>query len=387
LASDTLHHRAFQFLNQFYKELDRMSELDKRWQEVQVEIEKFGTWYQTKDELTFGARVAWRNSNRCIGRLYWKSLHVFDVRELDNESDVFQALEHHLEYAFNKGNIKSCIAIFRQRLPGEELGPRIINHQLLRFAGYRSSEGVVTGDPQEVSMTDFAVQLGWHPPHTAFDLLPLMFQWPGWKVAVGEIKDPERFLVNIEHPFFEWFRMLNLKWYAVPVIADMLLEIGGVEYTAAPFNGWYMGTEIGSRNFGDVHRYNLLPVIADRMGLDTSSIATLWKDRALVELNLAILHSFKKAGITISDHHEVAEQFVQFEQLELKAKRALKADWSWIVPPLSGSSTPVFHRDYDNAVQTPNFFYQDPFPAIGDPPQAKVCPFHSKSLHLKGNNQ
>lgn len=98
---------------------------------------------------------------------------------LDNESDVFQALEHHLEYAFNKGNIKSCISIFRQRLPGEELGPRIINHQLLRFAGYRSSEGVVTGDPQEVSMTDFAVQLGWHPPHTAFDLLPLMFQWPG----------------------------------------------------------------------------------------------------------------------------------------------------------------------------------------------------------------
>ena len=49
------------------------------------------------------------------------------------------------------------------------------------------------------------------------------------------------------------------------------LEVGGVNYTAAPFNGWYMGTEIGARNFGDASRYNLLPVLAKKMGLDTRS--------------------------------------------------------------------------------------------------------------------
>ena len=40
----------------------------------------------------------------------------------------------------------------------------------------------------------------------------------------------------------------------------MMLEIGGLEFTACPFNGWYMETEIG-RDLGDLNRYNKLPVI------------------------------------------------------------------------------------------------------------------------------
>lgn len=42
----------------------------------------------------------------------------------------------------------------------------------------------------------------------------------------------------------------------------MLLEVGGLEFTACPFNGWYMGTEIGVRDFCDVQRYNILQVTA-----------------------------------------------------------------------------------------------------------------------------
>lgn len=34
----------------------------------------------------------------------------------------------------------------------------------------------------------------------------------------------------------------------------------------------------------------------------------------------------------------------------------MPADWSWIVPPVSGSLTPVFHRYYDEADQRPNFY-------------------------------
>ena len=45
-----------------------------------------------------------------------------------------------------------------------------------------------------------------------------------------------------------------------------------------------MSAEIGARNFGDAHRYNLLPIVAKKMGLNTSSKLSLWKDRALVEL-------------------------------------------------------------------------------------------------------
>lgn len=40
----------------------------------------------------------------------------------------------------------------------------------------------------------------------------------------------------------------------------MLLEIGGLEFPAAPFSGWYMSTEIGMRNLCDPHRYNILEV-------------------------------------------------------------------------------------------------------------------------------
>lgn len=40
----------------------------------------------------------------------------------------------------------------------------------------------------------------------------------------------------------------------------MMLEIGGLEFTACPFSGWYMGTEIGVRDFCDASRYNILEV-------------------------------------------------------------------------------------------------------------------------------
>jgi nitric-oxide synthase len=124
----------------------------------------------------------------------------------------------------------------------------------------------------------------------------------------------------------------------VPAISNMCLEIGAICYPAAPFNGWYMGTEIGARNFGDSGRYDQLPLIAERMGLDTSSERTLWRDLALVELNVAVLHSFAQAGVTITDHHTESRRFLAHLQREEASGRACPADWTWIVPPLSGSA-------------------------------------------------
>ena len=67
------------------------------------------------------------------------------------------------------------------------------------------------------------------------------------------------------------FKDLGLKWYALPAVANMRFDCGGVDYTACPFNGWYMGTEIGARDFCDVQRYNLLPVST------FSHLFLLWK--------------------------------------------------------------------------------------------------------------
>ena len=59
---------------------------------------------------------------------------------------------------------------------------------------------------------------------------------------------------------YDWFEELGLYWYAVPAVANMLLDVGGLEFTGCPFNGWYMGTEIGARDLCDPTRYDLTQV-------------------------------------------------------------------------------------------------------------------------------
>ncbi|MFN7699241.1 MAG: nitric oxide synthase oxygenase [Deltaproteobacteria bacterium] len=376
--------RATSFLRSAYEELGQREQGEQRVAAVSAEIAASGTWTPTREELTRGARMAWRNSNRCIGRLFWKTLKVIDARDCEDPDEVFEALQHHLDEAFRGGDVGSVITVFRPRRPGEREGPRIVNHQLVRFAGYVGADGRVLGDPAETAFTAHCEELGWTSEGTRFDVLPHVLRWPGqpdrWRMPVL----PSGMLVPIRHPELEWFEQLGLKWYAVPVLTDMMLEIGGLEFTAAPFNGWYVGTEIGCRNLADAHRYDMLPEVARRLGLDTRSHHALWQDRAMLELNRAVLFSFEEAGVKISHHHEVAAQFVQFEQQEAKHGRRVRADWTWITPPMSASATPVFHRAYDNTVVTPNFFYQDPCVGQRRADVPPGCPFHAESLRDGG---
>jgi nitric-oxide synthase len=380
ISKQELRTKAISFLKTCYDEMEIPEKLAGRIEEITKEIENTGTYFHTTDELTHGARMAWRNSNRCIGRLYWKTLKVIDARHLDEDEEILNALQEHIEFAFNKGNIRSTITIFRQQMPNEELGPRILNHQLVRFAGHKQPDGNIIGDPSEVEFTQWCREKGHSFEQKAFELLPHAIQWPNREATMKMPSVPEGIFIPIVHPEFEWFKELNLFWYGVPIISEMMLEIGGIRYTAAPFNGWYMATEIGSRNFGDINRYNLMPLVAQKIGLDTKNDKTLWKDRALVELNRAVIFSYEKAGVTLSNHHESAEQFIHFESTEERKGRPVTADWIWIVPPMSGSAMEVFHRNYDNTVVTPNFFYQEPLVGKLKQPSVPGCPFHSKSL-------
>lgn len=353
-----LPEAAEEFIRSAYAELGISDQFESRMVEVIRQISETGTYVHTRAELEHGARVAWRNSNRCIGRLYWKTLKILDAREADTDEEIFKALCRHLEFATNGGEIRSTITIFRAAGP-DGAAPRILNDQLIRYAGYADESGSVTGDPSQVNFTRLCMELGWSKPEKSrFDLLPWVWQWPGREPVWAEIPAELVMEVPLEHPFYDWWADLGLKWHAVPVISSMTLEIGGILYTAAPFNGWYMGTEVGSRNLGDVSRYNLLPLVAQKMGLDTDNPAILWKDRALVELNTSVLHSYAKAGVSMTDHHEASEQFVHFEQTECKKGRTIHAEWAWIVPPMSASATEVFHREYENKVVCPNFFYR-----------------------------
>jgi len=358
--------RAEQFITLFHRE-NRLGPPDLRLRHVRREVEASGTYWHTPDELAFGARVAWRNSSRCIGRLYWQSLHVRDRREVIAAPDIVAESVTHLRDATNGGRIRPMITVFAPDAPGRP-GPRILSPQLVSYAGYKTAGGAVIGDPANVGLTRLALDLGWPGRRQAgrFDILPLLVQAADAPVTMHEIPAAAVLEVAIGHPEFRWFTELGLRWYAVPVISDMYLEVGGVCYPAAPFNGWYMCTEIGSRDLGDAGRYAQLPVIAGHLGLSTASDRNLWKDRALTELNLAVLHSFTAAGVTITDHHTESVRFLQHVDREERHGRACPADWTWIVPPAASSATPVFHRYYQNFDQTPNF-YRHPAPGSHEP--------------------
>jgi nitric-oxide synthase len=362
LARGSLLLRAEQFITQFHDE-NRAGPPDRRLQQVRREIEMAGTYWHTPAELAFGARVAWRNSSRCIGRLYWRSLRVRDRREVATAPDIAAESVLHLREATNSGRIRPVITVFAPDAPGRP-GPRILNPQLVRYAGYQAADGTVIGDPAAADVTRLARDAGWPGgwPAGRFDILPLLVQEAGAAVTRYDLPADAVLEVPISHPELTWFADLGLRWYAVPVISDMYLEVGGVRYPAAPFNGWYMCTEIGSRDLGDAGRYDQLPVIAEHMGLSTASNRSLWKDKAITELNLAVLHSFGTAGVTIADHHTESARFLQHLEREERDGRACPADWTWIVPPTASSSTPVFHRSYQDFDQAPNF-YRHPAPA------------------------
>lgn len=109
-------------------------ELSSRLIQVKKEIDATGTYTHTRDELEFGARTAWRNASRCIGRIQWNKLDLFDCRHVKSTKEMFDAILDHIKNATNGGNIKSCITIFPQRISGRD-DFRLWNPQLISFAG------------------------------------------------------------------------------------------------------------------------------------------------------------------------------------------------------------------------------------------------------------
>jgi nitric oxide synthase oxygenase domain/subunit len=369
----TVEAEAIAFLQEYYKdnvEGDWESSYQQRIIAVKKDIQEKGYYFHTTEELNYGVQLAWRNASRCIMRSQWQNIKVIDARggfaEYGKEMstlDMYNRCVEHLQTAVTIGktgnkNIQSQITIFPQLLPNEQIGRKIWNNQLIRFAGYKGEDGRILGDPDNVALTHSCIALGWLPPThpTAFDVLPLIIQSADdGSMLLKELPEDAKLLVPITHPQFPEFDKLGIKWHAIPALSSLCVDIGGIQYTAAPFNGWYMGTEIGSRNLGDVQRYNLLPAMAKAMGLSTTSNRSLWKDRAMVELNAAVLHSFDSAGITIQDHQTASNAFVKHHKSEMETRGFIPADWVWITPPLGGSANTVFHQEMINFFIKPNF--------------------------------
>lgn len=50
-------------------------------------------------------------------------------------------------------------------------------------------------------------------------------------------------------------------------------------------------------------------------------------------------------NVTIVDHHTASESFMKHYENEMRLRNGCPADWLWIVPPISGSATAVFHQE------------------------------------------
>ncbi|MFL2848164.1 MAG: nitric oxide synthase oxygenase [Coraliomargaritaceae bacterium] len=373
-------------MQQFEGDQSNSDKWRQRLKSIKKSIEETGTYIHTQQELSFGAKLAWRNSNRCIGRHFWRQLDVFDCRALQTKEAILNALENHVTFSYNKGAIKSAVTIFapKNQISKSSDPVRILNHQLIRYAGFKNDDGTILGDPHSLSFTQKLEKHGWKAPEkNSFTPLP-------WLIQInGKVQDPYPIFeekphllteVQIEHPENEAFKTLGLKWYSTPILSDMALLIGGIHYPCAPFNGWYMGTEIGARNLADETRYDYLPQIAKIFQLDTKNNRSLWRDRAIIELNRAVLYSFDRDKVKIGDHHAITRQFEKFCDNEAKSKCPITGDWTWLVPPISASQTPTFSQEFDpSVVKHTNFFYQASFLEADNQtskPGAGKCPYH-----------
>ncbi|ESO82408.1 hypothetical protein LOTGIDRAFT_197993 [Lottia gigantea] len=359
-SNEELVMHAKSFIENYYASIKRVNtpSHQKRWQEITTAIESTGTYELTTSELTFGAKTAWRNAPRCIGRIQWTKLQVFDARHITTARGMFEAICNHIKYGTNKGNIRSAITIFPQRTTAKK-DYRVWNKQLIQYAGFKMPDGSFIGDPASVEFTEVCMNMGWKPKYTNFDVLPIVLSAVGHDPEYFEVPPELNLEVHIKHPKYPWFEELGLKWFSLPAVSSMMFDCGGLEFTACPFNGWYMGTEIGARDFCDSNRYNILEKVGKQMGLDTKKSSSLWKDRALVEVNIAVLHSYQTQGVTITDHHAASESFMKHLENEQRLRGGCPADWVWVVPPMSGSLCQVFHQEMLLYKMKPSYEYQE----------------------------
>ncbi|KAL8746468.1 MAG: hypothetical protein Q9184_007744, partial [Pyrenodesmia sp. 2 TL-2023] len=319
-----------------------------------------GNWDQTPAEIEFGIRRAWRNARKCIMRSHSDELKLCDMRNTTTSTEMAGELLQNMCEAFNGGNVVPTVFLLPARKANSR-GPMIWNHQVLEFAGYQMEDGSILGDPVSVELTKAIIDLGWEPPspRTRWDLLPLVVMADNDIPAMVEVPSPLRDLIHIRHPrYSNEFKELDLRWVSVPALTRLGFDIGGMQYTAAPFIGWFMDAEIGVRDLADTFRYNALPDVVRALGLlngkdggagadledlpEYERLAVL--SHAQTELTYAVHWSYQQAKVSMSDTLTASIKWCQYDD-EFKAKHGfrLPADPYWLAPP-QGSIVPVWHR-------------------------------------------
>jgi nitric-oxide synthase len=303
-------------------------------------------------------------------------------------------LRRHLAEATNGGRLRNRMTVFAPDGPEGPAPLRLANRQLIGYAGFRDGDRVL-GDPAHVALTDRALALGWEAEPGPWRVLPWIVETAAGNAHLFPVPDELVLEVPIRHPEHPGVAGLGLRWYAVPALADLVLHLGGLDFPAAPFNGWYMVTEIAARDLADAERFDALPAVARAIGRSPEGDPYA-RDAALLALNEAVWHSFRADGVRIVDHHLASAQYARFAEQEEACGRTPNAEWSWLVPPMSPALAPQFHTPMAHEARDPEFRYRpgtQPPPAQrrartepetagrpaadGTPPPG--CPFHARA--------
>jgi nitric oxide synthase oxygenase domain/subunit/hemoglobin-like flavoprotein len=250
LHQTNLIDQATEFYNNVAEELGWSGrELKQRLLEITYEIASTGTYNQTTQEIETGARLAWRNSAKCVGRISWKTLEIRDKRHVTDPHEMFREVEEHLKLATAGTSIQSIMTIFAPKGPKQIFGTRFWSSQFVRYAAYNDLiDEPILGDPANLELTEYLINRKlWTPPKlkTAFDVLPLVLKVPGKACPlVHRLPQAVIFEVPIEHPTRPEINALGYRWTTVPAISNFKMNLGGVIYGNMPFNGWFMTTEI-----------------------------------------------------------------------------------------------------------------------------------------------
>jgi nitric-oxide synthase len=291
--ADEVLDEAVEFLHRYHAARPRAGHVHARLAKVRAQVAETGTYQHTRGELAYGARLALRSCGEYLAETPWRDLHVRDLRAATTAAQVATGCAQHLRLAAGEGNVRPAVTIFAPS------SPRLVSERLIRYAGY-AHHGKVVGDRRHVAFTETVRKLGWRPPTapSAFDLLPLVIRDAECGVRLFSLPRDVVREVPLEHPAFPWFLGLGLRWHAVGARAQQL-SVGGVRYPAV-FNGIYTSSAIGTDALGDDRAYGFGRVIAKHLGLDTTDDGSLWRERAALELDRAVLYSFGAAGVSIA---------------------------------------------------------------------------------------
>ena len=72
---------------------------------------------------------------------------------------------------------------------------------------------------------------------------------------------------------------LGLQWFSVPGVSWLMAEVGGIQFPASPFSGWYSSVEI-LRDFLEECRYPGLMKVNVKQSLNQCFILHLISDLA-----------------------------------------------------------------------------------------------------------